>query len=78
VTRIRTAAASAPSPIPTVLDASFFDALRFANWLNNGQGNGDTETGAYTLLGGTPVPSNGATLARNAGATIFVTSEDEW
>ena len=32
---------------------SFYDALRFANWLNNGQGSGDTETGAYTLLGGT-------------------------
>ncbi len=30
---------------------SFYDALRFANWLNNGQGSGDTETGAYTLLG---------------------------
>jgi hypothetical protein len=33
---------------------SYFDALRFANWLNNGQGGGDTETGAYTLLGGLP------------------------
>jgi formylglycine-generating enzyme required for sulfatase activity len=57
---------------------SFYDALRFANWLNNGQGSGDTETGAYTLLGGTPTPSNGATVTRNAGATIFLTSEDEW
>jgi formylglycine-generating enzyme required for sulfatase activity len=57
---------------------SFYDALRFANWLHNGQGSGDTETGAYTLLGGTPTPSNGSTVARNAGATIFLTSEDEW
>ena len=57
---------------------NFFDALRFANWLNNGQGNGSTETGAYTLLGGTPTPSNGATVTRNAGATIFLPSEDEW
>jgi formylglycine-generating enzyme required for sulfatase activity len=31
---------------------SFYDTIRFANWLNNGQGNGGTETGAYTLLGG--------------------------
>ena len=46
---------------------SFYDALRFANWLNNGQGSGDTETGAYTLLGGTATPSNGATVTRNAG-----------
>lgn len=27
----------------------WYDAVRFANWLNNGQGGGDTETGAYTL-----------------------------
>ena len=57
---------------------SFYDALRFANWLNNGQGSGDTETGAYTLLGGTSEPSNGTTVTRNAGATIFLPSEDEW
>jgi sulfatase modifying factor 1 len=57
---------------------SFYDALRFANWLNNGQGSGDTETGAYTLLGGTATPSNGTTVTRNAGATIVLTSENEW
>jgi formylglycine-generating enzyme required for sulfatase activity len=57
---------------------SFYDSLRFINWLNNGQGSGDTETGAYMLVGGTPTPSNGWTLTRSAGATIFLTSEDEW
>ncbi len=57
---------------------SFYDALRFANWLNNGQGSGDTETGAYTLLGGTPTPSNGTTVTRNGVANIFLTSENEW
>ena len=57
---------------------SFYDALRFTNWLNNGQGSGDTETGGYTLLGGTATPSNGTTVTRNAGATIFLPSEDEW
>ena len=51
---------------------SFFDALRFANWMNNGLGTGSTETGAYTLL------SNNPNVTRNAGATIFLTSEDEW
>jgi formylglycine-generating enzyme required for sulfatase activity len=61
-----------------VTDVGFYDALRFANWLNNGQGSGDTETGAYTLLGGTATPSNGTTVTRNAGATIVLTSEDEW
>jgi formylglycine-generating enzyme len=57
---------------------SFYDALRFANWLNNGGGSGDTETGTYTLLGGTASPSNGTTVTRNAGGNIFLTSEGEW
>jgi formylglycine-generating enzyme required for sulfatase activity len=57
---------------------SFYDALRFTNWLNNGQGSADTETGAYTLLGGTATPSNGATVLRNSGASIFLPSENEW
>jgi formylglycine-generating enzyme required for sulfatase activity len=57
---------------------TFFDTLRFTNWMNNGQANSDTETGAYTLLGGTATPSNGDTVTRNAGATIVLTSEDEW
>ena len=57
---------------------SFYDALRFANWLNNGQGSGDTETGAYTLLGGSPTPINASLVTRNSGANIFLTSEDEW
>jgi formylglycine-generating enzyme required for sulfatase activity len=51
---------------------SFFDALRFANWMNNGQGTGSTETGAYTMLGNDP------NVSRNAGATIVLPSEDEW
>ncbi len=57
---------------------SWYDAIRFANWLHNGQGSGDTETGAYTLEGGTPTPSNGLTITRNPGAIWFLTSEDEW
>ena len=57
---------------------SWYDAIRFANWLHNGQGAGDTETGAYTLLGGTPTPTNGLSITRNAGATWFLTSENEW
>jgi sulfatase modifying factor 1 len=57
---------------------SFYDALRFTNWIANGQGTGDTETGSYTLLGGTAIPANGLTLTRNAGAVYGVTSENEW
>jgi sulfatase modifying factor 1 len=61
-----------------VVYVDWYDAARFVNWLSNGQGNGSTETGAYTLLGGTPVPSNGDTVTRNAGPTIFLPSRDEW
>jgi len=57
---------------------SFYDTLRFTNWLSNGQGTGDTESGAYTLLGGTATPANGLLVTRNVGATIFLTSENEW
>src|SRR4051794_25807348 len=57
---------------------NMYDAMRFANWMNNGQGTGDTETGAYTLRGGTPVPTNAFNVRRNAGAKVFLPSENEW
>jgi formylglycine-generating enzyme required for sulfatase activity len=51
-------------------------AMRFANWLHNGQPSGGqttstTEDGAYTL-GGASLP------LRNAMATWFIPSSDEW
>jgi formylglycine-generating enzyme required for sulfatase activity len=57
---------------------SIYDAMRFANWLHNGEGSGDTETGAYTLLGGTATPSNGTTISRNADAVVAVPAVSEW
>jgi len=58
------------------------DAARFCNWLQNGQptgveGDATTEKGAYTLSGGT---SNAALMAvtRNANASYFIPSENEW
>jgi cysteine-rich repeat protein len=59
---------------------SFYDALRFANWLHNGQptgaqDNSTTEDGAYTITA-QGIADN--SITRNAGATIFLTSEDEW
>lgn len=51
-----------------VVYVTFFDAARFTNWLSNGRVSGSTETGAYTLLGGTPTPGNGNTVTRNAAA----------
>ena len=56
-----------------VVYVSWFDAARFSNWLANGQGSGDTETGSYTLNGATS-----GMIAPNEGATIRLPSEDEW
>jgi formylglycine-generating enzyme required for sulfatase activity len=57
---------------------SWYDAIRFANWMNNGMGSGDTETGAYTLQGGTPTPSNPGAIVRNTDARVWLPSIDEW
>lgn len=54
---------------------SFWDATRFANWLHNGQGSGNTENGAYTLTSA-GIANN--TISRNAGWQWAVTSDDEW
>jgi sulfatase modifying factor 1 len=65
---------------------NWFDALRFANWIANGQpvfateptaANNATENGSYTLLGFTPLPS-GAPWVRNPGATVVLPNENEW
>jgi formylglycine-generating enzyme required for sulfatase activity len=63
-----------------VVFVSFWDALRFANWLHNGepagaQGPGTTEDGAYTLAPGAVA---GNTVTRNPGAQVFLPSENEW
>ncbi len=55
---------------------SLYDALRFANWMHNGQLTGaqdtsTTEDGAYDM-------SLGSGVVRKAGAQVFLPSEDEW
>lgn len=52
---------------------NWFDAVRMANWLHNGQGTGSTETGAYTLTGNTSIAGG-----RSANATVFIPTENEW
>lgn len=54
-----------------------WDAARFANWLHNGQPTGPqdlgtTEDGAYHDIG------NLILFGRNAGATFFIPTENEW
>ncbi len=61
-----------------VVHVSFFDAMRFTNWLENGQptgaqGAGTTEAGVYAIAIGT-----GLGEVRNPSATYFIPSEDEW
>jgi len=66
-----------------VNEVSWGDAARFCNWLQNGQltsgveNASTTENGAYTLNGAT---SSSALMGinRNAGATYFIPSENEW
>lgn len=60
-----------------VVYVNYFDTLRFANWLQNGQPTGPqsastTEDGAYTMYGPT------STTGRNPGALYWLPTEDEW
>ena len=57
---------------------SFFDAMRFTNWLHNGQGTGSTESGAYTIENESELHLIGGNETRSAGARFFIPSEDEW
>ncbi len=63
-----------------VVFVSWYDSIRFANWLHNGQGSGSTESGAYTLgtLGAGGIPTSGNSITRNAGAQWWLPSENEW
>jgi formylglycine-generating enzyme required for sulfatase activity len=59
---------------------SFYDALRFANWLHNGQpvgaqGPATTESGAYAITA-QGIANN--SIVRTATATVALASEDEW
>ena len=65
-----------------VFDVSWGDAARFVNWLANGEpvaseGTGTTETGTYSLGGGT---SNTALMlvSRNPGSTWVLPTVNEW
>ncbi len=53
-----------------VVWVSWYDAARFVNWMNNGQGSGSTESGVYDMSLTSPTCAS--------GASIFLPSEDEW
>ena len=59
-----------------VVYVSFFEVMRFVNWLENGQPTGaqgpaTTEEGVYTI-------NDGLSETRTASATYSIPSEDEW
>jgi len=56
---------------------SWGDAARFANWMHNGQGDGDTEDGSY-FLDGAMTDAELMVITREADATWVIPSEDEW
>ena len=63
-----------------VVWVDFYDALRFCNWLHNGQPTGveddtTTEDGAYTI---TAEAIGTDSVTRNPGARFWLPSDDEW
>ena len=54
-----------------VLGIDFFRAMRFVNWLHNGQGSGDTEAGVYAI-------TDGVSETRATDARYFLPNTDEW
>jgi formylglycine-generating enzyme required for sulfatase activity len=62
-----------------VVFVTIYDAMRFTNWLHNGQGSGDTESGAYTL-DGNKIPENDVDpyIQREPGAIWALPSFEEW
>jgi formylglycine-generating enzyme len=67
-----------------VIHVTMYDALRFVNWLQNGEGNGDTESGTYLITGGAlgnvlvPDGTQRAVWAATNSFHWLLPSEDEW
>ncbi len=55
-----------------VMQVSFLDALRFANWMHHGGAKGDTENGAYDIA------RQGGLAVHAPGAKLWIPTEDEW
>ncbi len=54
-----------------VIFVTCFSAMRYANWMHNGMGDGDTEDGVYRM-------ADGSQATRSPGAAVWLPSEDEW
>lgn len=64
-----------------VNNVNFWDAARFVNWLTNGKGDGDTETGMYNTLNGVLYPDNRTVTREQSAWTaggVAIANHDEW
>jgi sulfatase modifying factor 1 len=66
-----------------VVNVNWYNSIRFVNWLTNGQGSGDTESGTYALTDGgnsvaIPNPAQRAAWAASGSAHWLLPSESEW
>lgn len=57
---------------------TFASCARYANWLTNGQGKGDTESGSYAISGDSIKVLNHAEAAKEKKVKWAVASENEW
>jgi len=55
-----------------VIYVSISDAMRFTNWINNGQGSATTESGAYDMS------QSLSTVVHNSSASVWLPTENEW
>lgn len=74
ITRNGNPGAYSYTPVANMADkpvnfVSMDDAVRFANWINNGQGNSTTESGSYTI--------GEQTITRSSGA-VRIPTLNEW
>lgn len=54
---------------------SWFDAARYCNWLHNGGGSGDTETGSYNLINN---QATGNAQSKQSNALYWIPNLNEW
>jgi formylglycine-generating enzyme required for sulfatase activity len=59
-----------------VNSVNWYSAARFSNWMTNGQGSGDTESGVYTLTGRNSISAITRDLSNPN--QVFIPTEDEW
>lgn len=58
--------------LKAAIQVNFPAAMRFANWINNGQGAGSTESGAYDMT------QDPVTVTHSVGSTFWIPTENEW